>query len=58
MNVHGDIVCNGIIGNGAIFDGLSLGIESVICNVTGTGTFDVSRIRKNTGLNKHTQFNI
>ncbi len=58
LNIHGDIVCNGIIGNGAIFDGLSLGIESAVCNVTGTGTFDVSRIRKNTGLNKHTQFNI
>jgi hypothetical protein len=58
LNIHGDIICNGIIGNGVIFDGLSLGIESVVCNVTGTGTFDVSRIRKNTGLNKHTQFNI
>ncbi len=58
LNIHGDIICNGIIGNGVIFDGLSLGIESLVCNVTGTGTFDVSRIRKNTSFNRSTQFNI
>jgi len=58
LNIHGDIICNGIIGNGAIFDGLSLGIESVVCNVTGSGTFDVSRIRKNTNWSRSTQFNI
>ena len=58
LNVHGDIVCDGIIGNGVTFDGLSLGIESAVCNVTGSGTFDVSRIRKNTNLNRVTKFNI
>ncbi len=58
LNIHGDIVCNGIIGNGVVFDGLSLGIESAVCNVTGTGTLDVSRIRKNTTTNLVTQFNI
>ncbi len=58
LNIHGDIVCNGIIGNGTTFDGLSLGIESATCTVTGTGSFDVSRIRKNTNYNPATVFNI
>lgn len=58
LNIYGDIICNGIIGNGVTFDGLSLGIESVNCDVTGTGTFDVSRIRKNTTFNYRTKFNI
>lgn len=58
LNIHGNIVCNGMMGNGVTFDGLSLGIESAVCNVTGTGTIDVSRIRKNTTTNLVTQFNI
>ena len=58
LNIYGDINCNGIIGNGATFDGLSLGIEGLTCTATGTGTFDVSRIRKNTNFNPTTTFYI
>ncbi len=58
LNIYGDIICNGIIGNGVTFDGLSLGIEGLTCTATGTGTFDVSRIRKNTNTNPITTFYI
>lgn len=52
--VYGDIVCDGTIGNGATFDGISFGIESV-CTVTGAGTFDASRISKRTGDNVYSK---
>jgi hypothetical protein len=58
LYVFGDIVDNGMIGNGATFDGISLGIEGTVCTATGTGSFDVSRIRKNTVNNPSTTFNI
>lgn len=58
LYVFGDIISNGVLGNGASFDGISLGIEGTVCNATGTGTIDVSRIRKNTNTNPITTFNI
>jgi hypothetical protein len=47
INVYGSsMVCNGTIGNGAIFDGISFNIEGATCTITGTGAFDASRMRK------------
>ena len=40
-------ICDGQIGDGAIFDGISFGIEGTNCTITGSGVFDASRLRKN-----------
>ncbi len=49
LYVYGtSLVCNGQIGDGAIFDGISFGFEGAASTVTGSGVFDASRIRKNT----------
>ena len=48
LYVYGpNLVCDGQIGNGATFDGISFGIEGATCTITGSGTFDASRMRKN-----------
>ncbi|HLP13415.1 MAG TPA: T9SS type A sorting domain-containing protein [Flavobacteriales bacterium] len=54
INVYGNITCNGIIGNGATFDGIAFNIEGVSCLVSGTGSFDASRIRKSVATNPTT----
>lgn len=46
ISVYGHIICNGIIGNGTTPDGISFNIEGDTCSISGTGTFDCSRIRK------------
>jgi len=51
IDVYGNIDCNGTIGNGATFDGISFNIEGANCTVTGTGTMDAARIRKLTAFN-------
>ena len=48
FNVYGDIVCNGTIGNGATFDAIGFNMEGAIVSISGTGTLDAGRIRKNT----------
>ncbi len=48
------IVCNGQIGNGAIFDNISFGLEGPTCTINGIGQFDASRMRKNTSVNTTT----
>ena len=60
VNVNGDtLMCNGTIGNGATFDGISFNIESANCRILGSGgTFDASRIRKNSGTNPTTNLSI
>ena len=52
------ITCNGTIGNGNIFDGLSFNIVGSNCRILGTGTFDASRIRKNDATNTTTNLSI
>ncbi len=52
------IVCNGTIGDGNTFDGISFGIEGANCTITGTGVFDTSRMRKNTATNATTNLTI
>lgn len=48
INLYGDIVNNGIIGDGALNDGLGLNIEAVSSTISGSGLTDFARIRKNT----------
>jgi hypothetical protein len=48
------LTCNGQIGDGANFDGISFGIEGTTTTITGSGQFDASRIRKNSIFNPTT----
>ena len=47
LNVYGNIINNGEIGNGTTFDANGFNIEGN-CNVQGTGIFNLGRVRKNT----------
>jgi len=47
MNLYGNILCEGQIGNGSTYDLLSFNIEGASCNIAGNGLFDVARVRKN-----------
>lgn len=60
VNVYGDtLMCNGTIGNGATFDGISFNIEGANCRILGsTGSFDASRIRKTLSTNPTTNLSI
>ncbi len=59
INVYGPtFVCNGQIGNGASFDGISFNIEGATCTITGTGQFDASRMRKSFATAPTTVLNI
>ncbi len=51
LNVWGDVVNNGVIGNGSGNDGISFNIEGANCTISGTGVTDLSRLRKNTATN-------
>ncbi|MBE0646628.1 MAG: hypothetical protein IH596_02470 [Bacteroidales bacterium] len=44
--IYGDILCNGVIGNGSTYDLIGFNIEGDTCEITGSGVFDASRIRK------------
>jgi hypothetical protein len=50
--------CDGQIGDGATFDGLSFNIDGANTTILGTGQFDTSRIRKNFGVNATTNLSI
>jgi hypothetical protein len=60
VNVYGDtLLCNGTIGNGATFDGISFNIYGANCRILGSGgAFDASRIRKNDATNTITNLSI
>lgn len=47
LNVYGNIVNNGEIGNGTTFDANGFNIEGN-CTIQGTGIFNMGRVRKNT----------
>lgn len=52
INVWGtNLICNGEIGNGALFDGISFNFEGATTTITGTGNFTASRIRKSATIN-------
>ena len=58
VNVFGNIVCDGTIGNGAVFDCIGFNIEGVTCLINGIGVFDASRIRKAAATNPITSLTI
>ena len=58
VDIYGNITCNGVIGNGSVYDGISFNIEGASSLISGSGTFDASRIRKNTGVNPGTTLTI
>jgi hypothetical protein len=52
LTIYGDIKCNGEIGNGSsIYDNISFNVEGNPTSITGIGTFNASRIRKNFNTN-------
>lgn len=51
LNVFGNIICNGDIGNGTTFDAIGFGVEGLNVTTTGTGNFNAGRFRKNTATN-------
>lgn len=52
FSIYGsNIVCDGEIGNGAIFDGIAFNFEGVSTTISGTGTFTASRFRKSAANN-------
>jgi hypothetical protein len=54
LNLYGNILCEGQIGNGSTYDLLALNVEGLTCSIAGNGLLDVSRIRKNSGDNTST----
>ncbi|MFC2101472.1 hypothetical protein ACFLS7_00590 [Bacteroidota bacterium] len=44
--IYGNILCNGSIGNGPIFDRIGFNVEGDSCRISGSGAFNASRIRK------------
>jgi len=51
LTVHGPVLrCDGTIGDGANFDGISFNFNGVATAITGTGFFDCSRLRKYKGF--------
>ncbi|HRH38511.1 MAG TPA: hypothetical protein PK760_09205, partial [Flavobacteriales bacterium] len=49
MGIYGTTLkCDGTIGDGSNFDGISFNLEGANILISGTGTFDCSRVRKNT----------
>lgn len=58
VDIYGNITCNGIIGNGAVADGISFNTEGTACLISGSGTFDASRIRKYYGTSATTTLTI
>ena len=59
VSVYGTtLTCDGQIGDGATFDGISFNIESSNCMINGTGLFDASRLRKNSNFATTTNLTI
>jgi hypothetical protein len=48
LDIFGNIICNGTLGNGPVYDALALNLEGVECAISGSGTVDLARVRKNT----------
>lgn len=44
--IYGDILCDGIIGNGETYDLIGFNVEGDSCRITGSGSFNASRMRK------------
>jgi len=46
LYIYGDIQCDGTIGNGETYDLIGFNVEGDSCRITGSGSFNASRIRK------------
>lgn len=46
LNVYGSIICDGIFGNAAALDGISLIMRATNCSISGFGNIDINRIDK------------
>jgi hypothetical protein len=56
LTVYGNILCNGNIGNGFNkYDNVSFNVEGTNCTISGSGTFNCGRIRKNSISNAITR---
>ena len=51
LNLYGNIICNGTIGNGATLDGFGINVEGINDTLAGTGSFSTVRLRKLTNAN-------
>ena len=58
LNIYGDVLCNGTIGNGATADDICFNFNAAVSQLYGTGTFSCGRIRKNTGASATTALTI
>lgn len=48
ISIYGNnLICDGTIGNGSTIDALGVNIEGANVTISGTGTFDCNRLRKN-----------
>ncbi|HEX5002660.1 MAG TPA: T9SS type A sorting domain-containing protein [Bacteroidia bacterium] len=58
VNVYGSIICNGIIGNPGIYNSICFNFEGSSSTISGAGTFEASRLRKNGNANTTTDLTI
>ncbi len=40
------IICDGQVGNGSVYDGISFAVEGSVVSLSGTGVFDAARLNK------------
>jgi hypothetical protein len=56
LTVYGNITCNGTIGRGTnLYDNISFNIEGNPSTISGSGSFNASRIRKNFTANSNSE---
>jgi len=58
VNIYGNIICNGIIGNPGIYNSICFNFEGSSSAISGIGTFEASRLRKNGAVNTTTDLTI
>ncbi len=58
FNVHGNIINDGTIGNGSLFNPIGVNFEATTTSMTGFGTTNFGRMRKNTGNTQQTTLTI
>ena len=51
IDVFGDIICNGQIGNTNVYDAICFNVNGNNCTISGNGIFDASRLRKDDNTN-------
>ncbi len=51
IRLFGNIINNGIIGNGTTYDAIGLSIEGINSTLSGTGSYNIGRIRKDLTTN-------